>query len=75
MYISKPWARLLLILLNNVRNLYISCINVDMDELLLLDKNRTNGSVSVELILFVILDELFWFIILFYSFSFCFLSC
>ena len=41
-----------------------------MDELLLLDKNRTKGSIPVELFPFVILEKLFWFIILFYSILF-----
>ena len=31
---------LLLILLNNLRNIFIFCINVEFDEMLLLDKNE-----------------------------------
>ena len=35
----KFWF-LLLILLNNLRNLFIFCINVDIDKMLLLHKNK-----------------------------------
>ena len=33
----------LLMLLNNFRNLFIFCINIDIDEVLLLDKNKDLG--------------------------------
>ena len=36
--LEKTFWFLLLILQNNVRNLFIFCINIDMDELFLLDK-------------------------------------
>ena len=42
---------LLLILQNNVRNLFIFCINFDMDDLLLLDKNKDLGVNSCRIII------------------------
>ena len=41
---------LLLILLNNFRDLFIFCINVDIDELLMTDKNRGLGVNSFRVI-------------------------
>ena len=55
---------LLLILLKNFKNLFIFCINIDIDELLLLDKKKHLGLKSLELFLFVILEKLFYSILL-----------
>ena len=43
---------LLLILLNNFRNLFIFCINFDIDEVLLLDKNKDLGINSFRVFFF-----------------------
>ena len=59
---------LLLILLNDFRILFIFCINVNVDELLLLDKNKTKGLVSLEFYPLYFLKSCF--IILFYWFLF-----
>ena len=48
---------LLLFFLNNLRNLYISCINVDIDKVLLLHKNEGLGVNSFRVNTFVILEK------------------
>ena len=56
--LEKAFWFLLLILLNNFRNLFIFCINIDIDEVLLSDKNK-GIVISLELFLFVILEIAF----------------
>ena len=51
---------LLLVLRNNLRNLFIFCIKVDIDEILLLEKNKGLGINCLELFPFVILEKLLW---------------
>ena len=49
----RPFVKfcfLLIILLNNLRNLFIFCINICIDELLLLDKNKDLGFNSIRVI-------------------------
>ena len=41
---------LLLILLNNLRDLFIFCMNVDIDKMLLLDNNKSLGVNSFRVI-------------------------
>ena len=41
--VSASYASYLLVLLYNLRNLFIFCINVDIEEILLLDKNNSTG--------------------------------
>ena len=55
---------MLRILLNNFRNLFIFCIKVDIDEMLLLDKIRAYGLITLELFSFVILEKAFMFLLL-----------
>ena len=52
---------LLFVLLNNLRFLFIFCINVDIDEMLLLEKKKDLGLIPLELFLFVLLEKLLWF--------------
>ena len=52
------------ILLNNFRNLFIFCINFDIDKALLTDKNKGLGFIALELFPFVILKKAFWFLLL-----------
>ena len=54
---------LLLILLNNFRNLFTFCIKVDIDEVSLLDKNKGLDVISLELFPFVILEKVFKFLL------------
>ena len=54
----------LLILLNNFRIHFIFCINVDIDKVLLLDKNKDLEVNSFRVFSFVILEEVFWFLLL-----------
>ena len=61
-------------MLNNFRNLFIFCVNIDIDELLLLDKNKNLGLISLESFPILILEKLFWFIILFYFILFHFIG-
>ena len=51
---------LLLVLINNLRNLFIFCINVDTDEMLLYRKVRAQGFIPLWLIPFVLLEKLLW---------------
>ena len=56
---------IILILLNNFRNLFIFCIYIDIEEVLLLDKNNcvvVNSFIVVYL--FVILEKQFRFLLL-----------
>ena len=48
--LEKQFWFLLLILLNNFRDLFIFCINVDIDKILLLDKNKGLGIKSFRVI-------------------------
>ena len=48
--LEKPFWFLLLILLNNFRNLFIFCIIVDIDGVMLLDKNKGQGVNSFSVI-------------------------
>ena len=50
---------LLLILLNNFRNLFTFCINLDIDKMLLLDKNKGLAIIFLELFPFIILEKEF----------------
>ena len=54
--LEKMFWFLLLILLNNFRNLFTFCINVDIDEVLLLDKKKGLELIPLELFPFVILE-------------------
>ena len=45
------------ILLNNLRNLIIFCINVDIHEMLLIQENKGPGSILSELFPVVILEK------------------
>ena len=47
-------------LLNNLRNLFIFCINVDIDEMLLLDKNMGQRIHSLRDFFFILLEKLLW---------------
>ena len=58
--LEKTFWFLLLILLSNLRNLFIFCINVDVDEMLLLEKLGI-----YRLFPFVILEKAFWFLFLY----------
>ena len=48
--LSTTFSFLLFILLNNVRNLFIFCINVDIDEMLLLQESKGLGVDSFKII-------------------------
>ena len=65
-YPSVAFWFLLFIFLNNLRNLSLFCINVDIDERLLLEKNKGLWDNFYKAILFpfVILENVFWFPIL-----------
>ena len=54
---------LLLILLNNFKNLFIFCKNVDVDKMFLLQKNNCQGVNSFRFFSFVILEKSFGFIL------------
>ena len=60
------WFLLLILLnlLNNFRNLFIICTNVDIDKVFLLDKNKGLGIIPLELFPFVILETVIWFLLL-----------
>ena len=45
-----------LVLFNNFSNIFIFCINIDIDEVLLLEKNKGLGLIPLQLFPFVILD-------------------
>ena len=62
--LGKLFWFLLLILLNNFRDLFIFCINIDIDELLLSDKNKGLGVNFLELFPFIIIEKVFWFLLL-----------
>ena len=50
---------MLLMLLNNFRNFFMFCINLDIDEVLLLDQKRPRDNSFIELFPFVILEKAF----------------
>ena len=51
-------------MLNNFRILFIFCINIDIDDVLLLDINKGLGFIPIELFPLVILEKVFWFLLL-----------
>ena len=51
-------------LLNDLRNVFILCINIDVDKMLLLDKNQEFGVNYYRVFPFVILEKTFWFLLL-----------
>ena len=53
---EKVFWFLLLILLNDFKNLFLFYINIDIDEVLLVDKNKALGSIPLAFFPFVILE-------------------
>ena len=57
---EKAFRFLILILINNLRNIFIFCINSDTEEILLQRKIRAQGFIPLQLIPFVLLEKLLW---------------
>ena len=62
-HLSVAFWILLHILLNNLRILFIFCINVDTDEMLLLDKKKGIWINSFRVISLCTSEKVFWFLL------------